>query len=93
MIINLKVEGDDMDKLSIAIQLLQEAQEKEKILLEYKKDEAALDVNSNFNHTKTYDEVYGDFNRKWKTVPKKSVILDNVKMARRLLNEYRKEWG
>lgn len=70
-----------MDRLSMAIALIQEAQEEKKRLAEYN---AALEEVPPYDHQyhwKALNEVY----EKFSPTPKKSVINDNLKMARRLL--------
>lgn len=70
-----------MDRLSMAIALIQEAQEEKKRLAEY---HAALEKVPSYDHPdywKALNKVYEKFN----PTPKKSVINDNLKMARRLL--------
>ena len=65
-----------MDRLSMAIALIQEAQEEKKRLAEYN---AALEEVPPYDHQyhwKALNEVY----EKFSPTPKKSVINDNLKM-------------
>lgn len=66
-----------MNKLEMALLLIEDAQKQSKLLPEYNKDLSTMDINK--------------FCRKWKTTPKKSCIKDDIKMARRFLLEASKE--
>lgn len=71
-----------MDRLDMAIALLQEAKEEKERLAQYNKEYSKL----SFYGSPDYDpEENRRFWKKWSRVPKKSVINDNIKMARRLL--------
>lgn len=68
-----------MDRLDMAIALLQEAKAEKENLAEYEKAYANLPTDS--NHWNEYAKLL----EKYPRIPKKSVINDNIKMARRLL--------
>ena len=70
-----------MDRLSMAIALIQEAQEEKKRLAEYNAALEEVPPHDHPDHWKALIEVY----KKFSPTPKKSVINDNLKMARRLL--------
>ena len=70
-----------MDRLSMAIALIQEAQEEKKRLAEYNAAREEVPPYDHQYHWKALNEVY----EKFSPTPKKSVINDNLKMARRLL--------
>lgn len=67
-----------MNKLEMALFLIEDAQKQNELLPQYNHD------------SKTMDDI-DKFCRKWKTTPKKSCIKDDIKMARRLLLEASKE--
>jgi len=76
-----------MDHLDIAITLLQEAKEEKALLKEYEKDNAKLPKYGEPGYWEACNKLF----KKYPRTPKKSVINDNVKMARRLLlDEYMK---
>lgn len=66
-----------MNKLEIALYLINEAVELEKVYLEYRKDYKDYDLK----------ELW----EKYPHTPTKQPIIDNLKMARRLLSEEMKE--
>lgn len=70
-----------MNKLELAKFFIEEAIRNDDKVKELKNDEQLV---------KSSDD-WCKFYSKWNNIPKKSVTLDNVKMARRLLNEWRKE--
>ena len=71
-----------MDRLDIAIALLQEAKEEKERINQYKKAEAELPGYGEPG----YDDIdWPEFYRKWTPLPKKSVVNDNIKVTRRLL--------
>ena len=76
-----------MDRLDMAIALLQEAKAEKERLAEFE------DELSKVPRRPTCEADYEKRDRfwdKWPRIPKKSVINDNIKMARRLLlGEYR----
>ena len=76
-----------MDRLEIALELIREAKaEKERIEI-YEKDRSKLPDYRDLN----YREEIRKFYDKYPTAPKKSIVNDNIKMARRLLlGEYMK---
>lgn len=77
-----------MDRLSMAIALIQEAQEEKERLAEYNAALEEVPPYGRPDHWESLNEVY----KKFSPTPKKSVINDNLKMARRLLiAEYVKE--
>lgn len=67
-----------MDKLEMALFLIEDAQKQSELLPQYNHD------------SKTMDDI-DKFCNKWKTTPKKSCIKDDIKMARRFLLEASKE--
>lgn len=75
----------EADKLQFALWLIEDAIAKRRELEEYQKD---LDKCRN-NAGYTWEEFYA----KWDKVPTKTAVLDDIKMARRLLNDVRKEMG
>ena len=76
-----------MDRIEIAIELLQEAREEKALLERYEKDRDKLPSYKDPN----YRTALGAFYDKYPRPPKKSIINDNIKMARRLLlGEYKK---
>lgn len=72
-----------MDKLDIALALIEEAKAEKKRLKEYQKEYANLPDYSSANHW----EAWRKLDEKYSPVPKKSVINDNLKMARRYLRD------
>lgn len=70
-----------MDRLSMAIALIQEAQEEKKRLAEYNAALEEVPPYDHPDHWRAWDDVYTRF----RPTPKKSVINDNLKTARRLL--------
>lgn len=76
-----------MDRLEMAIELIREAIDEKKRLEDYDKEYSKLPDYKNPN----YREATRKFYEKWSSAPKKSIINDNIKMARRLLlGEYKK---
>lgn len=76
-----------MDRLEIAIELIREAIDEKKRLEAYNKDRSKL---PGFRDP-SRGEAYRKFYEKYPSSPKKSIINDNIKMARRiLLGEYEK---
>ena len=76
-----------MDRLDMALELIQEAKTEKKRLKDYEKEyKKALENDRAFNlGYRTRMEV----DEKYYPLPKKSVVNDNLKMARRiLLGEY-----
>lgn len=71
------------DELEFALWLIEDAVAKRRELEEYQKD---LDNCRN----KVYYK-WEDFYAKWDKIPTKTAVLDDIKMARRLLNDVRKE--
>lgn len=71
-----------MDRLDMAIALLEEAKEEKKRLEQFKKAEANLPKYGDPDYHAIDWQV---FYRKWTPLPKKSIVNDNIKMARRLL--------
>ena len=75
-----------MDKLEMAIALLQEAREEKINLKVYEKEESRLPKDYG---TPEYHSAIREFFKRWERIPHKSVVNDNIKMARRLLvSEY-----
>ena len=73
-----------MDRLDMAIALLQEAKEEKERLVDYEKENAKICYDDPDRYRK-WEELH----RKYPRTPKKSVINDNIKMARRIiLGEY-----
>lgn len=70
-----------MDKIDIAIALLQEAREEKLLLERYEKDQAKLPGWRDPGRVEAVNRFYDKYPR----APKKSIINDNIKMARRLL--------
>lgn len=66
-----------MDNFDMAMALIKEAQEEKRKLKVYQEELEKLDRWNNVAHAA--------FFRKWPTSPKKSVVNDNIKLARRLL--------
>ena len=79
-----------MDKLQMAINLLQEAQEEKERLKEYELDHAVLGTSmTNEEHHEAFCKFYEKWHGRHSKPPKKQHINDNIKMARRLLlDEY-----
>lgn len=69
-----------MDNLSVAIALIEEAQEEKQRLIAYRKDYDAFMAKPG---PKNWGEIY----RKWPKEPHQSVVRDNLKVARRLLKK------
>ena len=76
-----------MDRLEMAIELIREAIEEKKRLEIYRKERSKIP-----NHTDPkFREAMDKFYEKYPSPPKKSIVNDNIKMARRLLlGEYEK---
>lgn len=72
-----------MDKLNIALALIEEAKAEKKRLEEYQKEYANLPAYGAPGHW----EAWNKLDEKFSPVPKKSVINDNLKMARRYLRD------
>ena len=70
-----------MDRLEMAIELIREAIDEKKRLEAYDKDYSKLPDYRDPN----YREALRKFYDKYPSSPKKSIINDNIKMARRLL--------
>lgn len=70
-----------MDRLNMAIALIQEAQKEKKRLAEYNKALEKVPPYDHPDYWRAWDDVYTRF----RPTPKKSVINDNLKMDRRLL--------
>ena len=70
-----------MDRLDMALILIQEAKEEKALLEKYEKDNSKLPGYGEPG----YQEAVDDFYRKWPKAPHKSVVNDNLKMARRIL--------
>lgn len=70
-----------MNNIDIAIALLCEAAEQKKSVEEHERDYKEFLKSSNYGDA---DKMH-EFCRKWPTTPCKSVVNDNIKMARRLL--------
>ena len=68
-----------MNRIDIALYLINEAKEKEELLKKYNKDLKESNMN------------WDDFDDKYPQTPTKQIILDDLKIARRLLNEEWKE--
>ena len=64
-----------MDRLDMALELIREAQEEKKRLEAFNKE---------YSKASGWDEISKIYN-KYSPTPKKSVINDNLKMARRIL--------
>lgn len=64
-----------MDRLDMALELIREAQEEKKRLEAF---------NNEYSKASGWDEISKVYN-KYSPTPKKSVINDNLKMARRIL--------
>lgn len=74
-----------MTRLDMAIALLQEAKKQKELLEEFESDSEDLPAYGDPDRPVAVEAFY----RKWRKIPKKSVINDNIKMARRLLlDEY-----
>lgn len=73
----------ETDELQFALWLIEDAIVKRRELEEYQKD---LDNCRKYTYH-TWEEFYA----KWDKVPTKTAVLDDIKMARRLLNVARKE--
>ena len=74
-----------MDRLEMAIELIQEAIAMKNYIENYNKDYSKLPNYSSPNHR----EAIAKFHEKYPVSPKKSIVNDNLKMARRfLLGEY-----
>lgn len=73
----------EADELQFALWLIEDAIAKRRELEEYQKD---LD-----NCRKYAYHTWEEFYDKWDKTPTKTAILDDIKMARRLLNDVRKE--
>lgn len=74
-----------MDRLDMALDLIREAQVEKENLTKYAEEYAKLPAYSDPNYWTALREL----DRKYKRTPKKSVINDNLKIARRiLLDEY-----
>lgn len=65
--------------MDVALYLINEAKEKEKLLKKYKEDLNNLNI------------CWDDFNDMYPQTPSKQIILEDLKIARRLLNEEAKE--
>lgn len=70
-----------MDRLEIALELIREAIDEKKRLEIYNKEYSKLPGYRDPNFREARDKFYA----KYPTSPKKSIINDNIKMARRLL--------
>lgn len=70
-----------MDRLDMALALIQEAKEEKALLERYKKDNSKLPGYGEPG----YREAVDDFFKKYPKTPHKSVVNDNLKMARRIL--------
>lgn len=68
-----------MNRIDVALYLINEAKEKEELLKKYKEDLSESNIN------------WDDFNDKYPQTPSKQIILEDLKIARRLLNEEVKE--
>ena len=76
-----------MDRLEIALELIREAIDEKKRLEIYDKEYAKLPKYGDPNRREALNKFY----EKYPSSPKKSIINDNIKMARRfLLGEYKK---
>ena len=76
-----------MDRLEIALELIREAMDEKKRLEIYQRERAKLPGYG----SPDYREALNKFYEKYPSSPKKSIINDNIKMARRiLLGEYMK---
>lgn len=74
-----------MDRLEIAVELIQEAIVVKKYYENYHNDYQKLPDYGSPNFVEARDKFY----KKYPVRPKKSIVNDNLKMARRfLLNEY-----
>lgn len=74
-----------MDRLSMALELIREAQVEKENLKQYTEELDKLPGYGEPDHWEKWQEL----DRKFKRIPKKSVVNDNLKLARRLLlNEY-----
>ena len=70
-----------MDRLEMAIELIREAIDEKKRLEAYDKEHSKLPKYGDPNFREAIDKFYD----KYPSPPKKSIINDNIKMARRLL--------
>lgn len=70
-----------MDRLDMALALIQEAKEEKALLEKYEKDNSKLPGYGEPG----YREAIDDFFKKYPKTPHKSVVNDNLKMARRIL--------
>lgn len=70
-----------MDRLEMAIELIREAIDEKKRLEIYEKEFSKLPKFGDPNRGRAIDEFFA----KYPSSPKKSIINDNIKMARRLL--------
>lgn len=70
-----------MDRLEIALELIREAIDEKKRLETYQKEYSKLPDYRDPNSREALDKFY----KKYPSSPKKSIINDNIKMARRLL--------
>jgi hypothetical protein len=77
-----------MDRLDMAIELILEAQEEKNRLIDFERDyNEALTKDNEAHSWENRDKVY----RAYSPTPKKSVVNDNLKMARRIIiGEYMK---
>ena len=70
-----------MDRLDMAIALLEEAKEEKARLAKYEKDYSNIPKYGAPGYWEAWDKMI----KKYPRTPKKSVINDNIKMARRIL--------
>lgn len=74
-----------VDRLDMVIALLEEAKTEKYLLIEFAKDESKLPPYGDPHKFEAINKFY----EKWDKIPRKSVVNDNIKMARRLLlDEY-----
>lgn len=72
-----------MDRLDMAIALLQEAKVEKERLAEYNKEYSKISHYGSPDYDPEREQKF--WSKWWTRIPKKSVINDNIKMARRLL--------
>lgn len=70
-----------MDKLEMALMLIQDAKDEKKRLAEFEEQKKHIPPFSDSNYWDAVVDLY----KRFKPTPKKSIINDNLKMARRLL--------
>lgn len=70
-----------MDRLDMALILIQEAKGEKERLIEYEKDRSKIPLYGEPGRKEALD----NFDIKWCKKPRKSIVNDNLKMARRLL--------